>query len=160
MTITRNGIRRSALAVVGGVMLVLLCGCRTVVNSGVVVEHHPGDGILTLQVPYTATYALYALNSGGADTVFLERANIERRSHVGFVWQPDGSFVAYAGGRKFPLPPEGHYVWRITPESERTNRELARAEVGKVMGTAGTVLIKVSAFAVVTAVTIVAGGHQ
>jgi hypothetical protein len=131
---------RGALVVaLAGTIIMAGAGCRSAPHPGVVVEHQPGDGVCTRKVPYDATYALYALNPDGSETVPIDRASVEKREHVGFVFRPDGTLAAYAGGRKIHLS-EGWYVWRITPETQQTRRQLAGAKVGKVLVASGKVL--------------------
>jgi hypothetical protein len=133
---------------VGRLFLVALIlvgsGCRSVSHPGVLVQHLPGEGSKTCPVPYTATYVLSAVDLTRGALIPLEHAKIEEKSQVGFVRQPDGEFIAYAGGRKFPLP-EGHYVWQITPESQKTHGELRHEEIGKVLAVAGKALVCVGA---------------
>jgi hypothetical protein len=135
--------RRCRSRGVGRLFLIALIlvgsGCRSVSHPGVLVEHQPGEGSKTCPVPYTATYVLSAVDLTRGELIPLEHAKIEEKSQVGFVRQLDGEFIAYAGGRKFPLS-EGHYVWQITPESQKTHGELRQAEAGKVLVATGKVL--------------------
>lgn len=131
-------------------------GCRSVSHPGVLVQHLPGEGSNTCPVPYTATYILSAVDLTRGELIPLERAKIEEESQVGFVRQPDGEFIAYAGGRKFPLP-EGHYVWQITPESQKTHGELRHEKVAPVIAAAGKCLVYLGVGVVLLAGVAVAG---
>ena len=122
--------------------LVLFSGCRS--PFPVHVEHRPGDAPKASPVPYAAKYVLGTVNETGAGVVPLQRCDIQDQFQVGFIREPDGTLVAYAGGRKFPLP-EGHYVWQIAPESRKTRGEVARDNADRVLGTVLTVLGYVAA---------------
>jgi hypothetical protein len=120
--------------------LVLLgSGCQSVPHPGAYVEHQPGDGSKTCPVPYTETYILSGLDPTIGELIPLERVTIEEESQVGFVRQPTGEFIAYAGGRRFPLL-DGYYVWQITPETQKTRTDVRQGDVGKVLHAAGKVL--------------------
>lgn len=164
MSITRSRTRHLwRLARLFVVALVLVCGCRTPA-PGVVVEHRPGDGAKACPVPYAATYVLHSVDETGTGATLLERAAIQDKFQVGFIRQADGALVAYAGGRKFPLP-EGHYVWQIVPNTQKTRGELAQAAAGKVLITVGMVVGSVVVVAVYVAMGILSayggsGGHN
>ena len=152
MTTRRNRTRRlwrsRRPARLFAVALVLVCGCR-VAHPGVLVEHRPGDAPKACPVPYAATYALQAVDETGTGATLLERAAIQHKFQVGFIREADGSLVAYAGGRKFPLP-EGHYYWQITPETQKTRGDLAQADAGKALAVVGKGLAFAGAFVVAT----------
>jgi hypothetical protein len=122
------------------VLLLADCGYRSLLHPGVVVEHRPGDGPHACPVPYPATYTLSAIDPITGAHVPLERADIQHKFQVGFIREADGSLVAYAGGRKFPLD-EGYYVWQITPESQKTYGELRQAKVGPILAAMGKGLV-------------------
>jgi hypothetical protein len=167
MTITRSRERRlrrsERVARLFAVAVVLVCGCRAP-HPGVVVEHYPGDGACACPVPYAATYSLQSVDETGTESTPLQRAPVQHKFQVGFIREADGSLVAYASGRKFPLP-EGHYVWQIDPDTQRTRGELARGQINKAIKTVGTVLAYTGAAVVCIAGTAIygfaaAGGHN
>jgi hypothetical protein len=150
MTMSGNRMHRlGRLARLFAVVLVLVCGCRSV-HLGVLVEHRPGDAPKACPVPYAATYLLQAVDDSGTEATLLQRADMQHKFQVGFIREADGQLVAYAGGRKFPLP-EGRYVWQIAPETARTHRELTQTDGGKILEKAGKVLAHAAVFALVGA---------
>ncbi|QJW93498.1 hypothetical protein [Frigoriglobus tundricola] len=118
-------------------VLVLFSGCRS--PYPVYVVHRPGDAPKAGPVPYAATYVLGAVNETDASVASLQRCAIQEQFQVGFIREPDGTLVAYAGGRKFPLP-EGHYVWQIAPESQKSRGEVALVDASRVLGAVGAAL--------------------
>jgi hypothetical protein len=106
-------------------------------------------------VPYSATYALYRVDSEGAAPVPVAAAAVERGRKIGFVPQPDGTVVAYAAGEKYPLT-AARYTWEVTSDTARLWKVGLAQEAGdwseKVISTTATAVTSLAT------ITLMAGG--
>jgi hypothetical protein len=73
----------------------------------------------------------------------IDRVFVKRQSCVGFVREPDGTLVGYAGGWKVPLP-EQSFRWQIAPESKRSQASVYREQAGRTLRTIGIALLPVA----------------
>jgi hypothetical protein len=114
------------------VFLVFAAGCvgnAQTHEDDLIAEHRRGDKPSTITVPYEATYALihdpFAADADAPGTMVFEHwtgktlqfRQLKRGDPIGFQRDGDGQLVAVAGGEALPLE-DGHYCWRITPETE------------------------------------------
>ncbi|MDB5312276.1 MAG: hypothetical protein JWO38_6478 [Gemmataceae bacterium] len=123
-------------------LVALAGGCRSSPRHALAIEYHPGQKPETFKAPYDATYKLFATDEAGLSLTPIDQSSIERRYHVGFVRQPDGALVGYAGGRKISLP-EGHYRWQITPETRVSRADFLCSRIVEVLGIPVAILVRI-----------------
>jgi hypothetical protein len=105
--------RRAAL--LGLAVLTALGGCANPRRPGVVARYEPGQKLTSKKVPYDATVELYARDQPAA-TGPLTSTGVTGGTRVGFRREPDGSVVAFVGGRPVPIP-DGRCEWVIVASS-------------------------------------------
>jgi hypothetical protein len=127
---------RALLLFIVGISM-LVGGCMSYPKD-LSIEYRPGQKTKTFEAPYEATYVLVAIDERQG-SVEIQRTAIEERYQLGFVREPDGVLVAYAGGMKTPLA-EGRYLWRITPETKLSKSQLAQRAARRGFEGVGNVL--------------------
>jgi hypothetical protein len=115
-------------------------GCLSPGPPGLAIEYDPGKTPKTFRTPYAAVYELTLVDEREMSPPVIDRVFVKRQSCVGFVREPDGVLVGYAGGRKLPLP-EQHFRWQIAPESKRSWASLCRERAGRVLRAVGSTLL-------------------
>jgi hypothetical protein len=100
-------------------------------------ELRAGREPTTRPVRHDATYALTRIGGVGEP---LATARVLRDECVGFRREADGSVVAVAGNKSYPMP-DGEFAWVLVPGTGPTWRERAGADCKDAAAKCGGALI-------------------
>jgi hypothetical protein len=128
--------RRAVL--LGLVALTTFGGCANPRRPGVVAVYAPGQKPTSAKVPYDATVELYARDQPQV-TGPLTSTGVTGGTRVGFRCEPDGSVIAFVGGRPVPIP-DGRCEWVIVSSSWPRWWARRADDAGRAAEAAGTAL--------------------